>query len=142
MTEIESLPLGVTLGSVINRQSRDQSVTDDCPRTRRPNAACADHPNSGHDLRTIQTHRPLHSTNRRGPTLDSEKRLACHRTSRIQSHSVGESLLWTVDISREKFSSRDICADVKYRQEALLSAEGFTDKRLSSVRRLPLAPGL
>jgi hypothetical protein len=31
--EIESLPLGVTLGSVINRQSRDESVTDDCPRT-------------------------------------------------------------------------------------------------------------
>ena len=57
MTEIESLPLGVTLGSVINRQPRDESVTDDCPRTRRPNAACADNPNSRHDGRTIQAHR-------------------------------------------------------------------------------------
>ena len=66
VTQIESLSLGVTLGSVINRQSRDESVTDDCPRTRRPNAACSDNPNSGHDSRTIQTGRPSHSTNRCG----------------------------------------------------------------------------
>jgi hypothetical protein len=49
MTEIERLTLGVTLGAVINRQLRYQSVTDNCPRTRRPNATCADNPNSGHD---------------------------------------------------------------------------------------------
>ena len=60
-------PLGVTLGSVINRQSRDESVTDDCPRTRPANAACADNPNSRHDMRTIQTHLRSHRTNRSAP---------------------------------------------------------------------------
>ena len=53
MTQIESLTLGVTLGSVIDRQSRDESITDDCAGTRRANAACADNPNSRHDSRTI-----------------------------------------------------------------------------------------
>jgi hypothetical protein len=33
MTEIESLALGVTLSPVIDRQSSDEAVTDDCPRT-------------------------------------------------------------------------------------------------------------
>ena len=56
MTQIESLTLGVTLSSVINCQSRDQSIPDDCPGTRRPNAACADNPNTRHDRRTIHTH--------------------------------------------------------------------------------------
>jgi hypothetical protein len=74
VTQIESLSLGETLGSVINRQSRDESVTNDCPRTRRPNAAGADNPNSGHDSRTIQTHRPSHSTNRCG--TDTRQRMA------------------------------------------------------------------
>src|SRR4029453_7522641 len=70
MTEIKSLTLGVTLGSVINRQSRDESVTDDGSRTRRPNAARADNPNSRHDRRTIQTHRRSHSTDRSARLCD------------------------------------------------------------------------
>src|SRR4029453_10113143 len=57
MTQIESLTLGITLSSVINHHSRDESVPDDCPGTRRPNAACADNPNARHDRRTIHTHR-------------------------------------------------------------------------------------
>ena len=57
MREIESLALGVTLGSVVNRQALDESVTDDGPCARRPNAAGADNPNSGHNSRTIQIHR-------------------------------------------------------------------------------------
>ena len=71
MTEIESLTLGVTLGSVINRQSRDKSVTDDSARTRRTNAACADNPNSCHDLRTIRLIVPRILLIDAGPTLDS-----------------------------------------------------------------------
>ena len=63
MTQIESLTLGVTLGSVIDRQSRDESITDDCARTRRANAACADNPNSA-SLLENHPHRPSHSTDR------------------------------------------------------------------------------
>jgi hypothetical protein len=32
VSQIESFTLGIALGSVIDRQSLDESVTDDCPR--------------------------------------------------------------------------------------------------------------
>jgi hypothetical protein len=60
VSEVESLPLGMTLGTVIDRHSRGESVTDDSPGARRPHVARADNPDIRHDARTKRIHRVSH----------------------------------------------------------------------------------